>query len=98
MDYHEWRQRIGGPMKPITYERRRTPLFRVASACFTLFIAAAFAQESAPTSPPVDANGWASLKWGMTLQQAREAMPELQLLASDRKSTRLNSSHLGISY
>src|ERR1039458_9053078 len=82
MDYHEWRQRIGGPMKPITYERRRTPLFRVASACFTLFIAAAFAQESAPTSPPVDANGWASLKWGMTLQQAREAMPELQLLAS----------------
>ena len=73
---------IGGPLMPFTFDRRRMPSSRVASACFTLFIAAALAQESAPTSPPVDASGWASLKWGMTLQQAREAMPELQQLAS----------------
>src|ERR1035441_7258875 len=30
--------------------------------------------------------------------QARRALQELRLVATDRKSTRLNSSHLGISY
>jgi hypothetical protein len=56
------------------------PGFQAAFTC--LFVAAAFAQEPAPTSQPVDASGWANLKWGMTLQQAREAMPELKQLAS----------------
>jgi hypothetical protein len=52
-------------------------------------IAAALAQESASTNQPAEAKGWASLNWGMTIQQAQEAMPDLRQLASPRQVQRM---------
>jgi hypothetical protein len=50
-----------------------------------VFIATALAQESTPTQQPADDKGWGGLKWGMTLQDAREVMPECKQAASPSK-------------